>query len=82
MARSGRRIDRALLVVLRTRGHGPLAEAIARALSGFGEPEPGPADPHFTTPAQVERLGTAAGLALESRLGPWIGSFSRLVKPA
>jgi len=37
MARSWRRIDRALLVVLRTRCHGPLAEAIARALSAFGE---------------------------------------------
>jgi len=39
-------------------------------------------DPHFTTPAKIERLGAEAGLALESRSGPWIGSFSRLVKPA
>jgi SAM-dependent methyltransferase len=38
-------------------------------------------DPHFTTPGEVERLGTEAGLALEARSGPWLGSFSRLVKP-
>ncbi|GIK76491.1 MAG: hypothetical protein BroJett022_01810 [Actinomycetes bacterium] len=38
-------------------------------------------DPHFTTPAEVERLGAEAGLVLESRSGPWFGSFSRLVKP-
>ncbi|MCL4287096.1 MAG: phosphatase PAP2 family protein [Thermoleophilia bacterium] len=37
LARSGRRIDRALLVLLRTRGHGPLAVAVARGLSAFGE---------------------------------------------
>lgn len=39
-------------------------------------------DPHFTTPARVERLGAAAGLAVEHRSGPWLGSFTRLVKPA
>jgi ubiquinone/menaquinone biosynthesis C-methylase UbiE len=39
-------------------------------------------DPHFTTPAKVERLGAEAGLRFESRSGPWVGSFSRLVKPA
>lgn len=39
-------------------------------------------DPHFTTPREVERLGTEAGLAPEERSGPWIGSFTRLVKPA
>jgi ubiquinone/menaquinone biosynthesis C-methylase UbiE len=38
-------------------------------------------DPHFTTPGEIERLGTAAGLALEERSGPWIGSFTRLRKP-
>lgn len=38
-------------------------------------------DPHFTTPREVERLGTAAGLSLEERSGPWIGSFTRLRKP-
>ena len=39
-------------------------------------------DPHFTTPKTVERLGTEAGLFLEERSGPWIGSFTRLGKPA
>lgn len=39
-------------------------------------------DPHFTTPAEVARLGEAAGLVLEERSGPWIGSFSLLRKPA
>ncbi|HET6830021.1 MAG TPA: methyltransferase domain-containing protein [Solirubrobacterales bacterium] len=38
-------------------------------------------DPHFTTPAKIERLGAEAGLVFESRSGPWVGSFSRLVKP-
>lgn len=38
-------------------------------------------DPHFTTPAKIERLGTAAGLSFDHRSGPWIGSFSRLSKP-
>jgi ubiquinone/menaquinone biosynthesis C-methylase UbiE len=37
-------------------------------------------DPHFTTPRTVERLGTDAGLLLEERSGPWVGSFSRLAK--
>jgi len=39
-------------------------------------------DPHFTTPAKVERLGAAAGLAFDHRSGPWLGSFTRLIKPA
>jgi len=39
-------------------------------------------DPHFTTPPEVERLGRAAGLTLENRSGPWVGSFSLLRKPA
>ena len=39
-------------------------------------------DPHFTTPATVLRLGTEAGLFCEERSGPWIGSFTRLSKPA
>lgn len=39
-------------------------------------------DPHFTTPGEVGRLGTAAGLVVEERSGPWIGSFSLLRKPA
>jgi ubiquinone/menaquinone biosynthesis C-methylase UbiE len=39
-------------------------------------------DPHFTTPGEIERLGAAAGLMLEERSGPWIGSFTRLRKPA
>jgi len=38
-------------------------------------------DPHFTAPGRVERLGVAAGLVLEDRSGPWIGSFTRLRKP-
>ena len=38
-------------------------------------------DPHFTTPREVERLGTAAGLLVEERSGPWIGSFTLLRKP-
>jgi ubiquinone/menaquinone biosynthesis C-methylase UbiE len=38
-------------------------------------------DPHFTTPRTVEGLGTDAGLMLEERSGPWMGSFSRLAKP-
>lgn len=39
-------------------------------------------DPHFTSPGEVERLGRAAGLGLEERSGPWIGSFTLLRKPA
>ncbi len=39
-------------------------------------------DPHFTTPREVERLGSEAGLLLEERSGPWVGSFARLGKPA
>lgn len=38
-------------------------------------------DPHFTSPGQVEQLGTGAGLVFEQRSGPWIGSFSLLRKP-
>ena len=38
-------------------------------------------DPHFQTPATVERLATDAGLLLEERSGPWFGSFTRLGKP-
>jgi ubiquinone/menaquinone biosynthesis C-methylase UbiE len=38
-------------------------------------------DPHFTSPGAVERLGAAAGLSVEERSGPWIGSFTRLVRP-
>lgn len=38
-------------------------------------------DPHFTAPATVARLGADAGLALERRSGPWLGSFSLLRKP-
>lgn len=38
-------------------------------------------DPHFTTPAEIERLGSAAGLMLEERSGPWIGFFALLRKP-
>jgi ubiquinone/menaquinone biosynthesis C-methylase UbiE len=37
-------------------------------------------DPHFTTPREIERLGTAAGLTIEERSGPWVGSFTRLRK--
>jgi len=37
-------------------------------------------DPHFTTPREIERLGEAAGLQVEERSGPWIGSFTRLRK--
>jgi ubiquinone/menaquinone biosynthesis C-methylase UbiE len=35
-------------------------------------------DPHFTTAASLERLGTAAGLRLEERSGNWFGYFARL----
>jgi len=38
-------------------------------------------DPHFTTPREVERLGRKAGLVIEGRSGPWIGSFTLLRKP-
>lgn len=38
-------------------------------------------DPHFTTPGEIERIGSEAGLVLESRSGPWVGSFSLLRKP-
>jgi len=35
-------------------------------------------DPHFTTRASLERMGTEAGLALEERSGNWFGYFARL----
>ena len=38
-------------------------------------------DPHFTTPREIERLGAGAGLVVEERSGPWLGSFTRLRKP-
>jgi ubiquinone/menaquinone biosynthesis C-methylase UbiE len=37
-------------------------------------------DPHYTTPAEVERLGGGAGLTLEQRFGPWFGYFALLRK--
>jgi ubiquinone/menaquinone biosynthesis C-methylase UbiE len=39
-------------------------------------------DPHFTAPRTVQRLGEAAGLFCKERSGPWVGSFTRLGKPA
>ena len=38
-------------------------------------------DPHFTTPAEIERLGSVAGLRFERRSGPWLGFFALLRKP-
>jgi ubiquinone/menaquinone biosynthesis C-methylase UbiE len=35
-------------------------------------------DPHFTTHSSLERMGAAAGLALEERSGNWFGYFARL----
>jgi ubiquinone/menaquinone biosynthesis C-methylase UbiE len=35
-------------------------------------------DPHFTTRAALERLGTDAGLAMQERSGNWFGYFARL----
>jgi ubiquinone/menaquinone biosynthesis C-methylase UbiE len=35
-------------------------------------------DPHFTTQASLERLGTAAGLDFGERSGNWFGYFGRL----
>jgi ubiquinone/menaquinone biosynthesis C-methylase UbiE len=35
-------------------------------------------DPHFTTRASLERLGSAAGLTLEEHSGNWFGYFARL----
>jgi protein-L-isoaspartate O-methyltransferase len=37
-------------------------------------------DPHYTTPAEVERLGGLVGLTLERRSGPWLGYFALLRK--
>jgi ubiquinone/menaquinone biosynthesis C-methylase UbiE len=39
-------------------------------------------DPHFTTRAALERMGAAAGLALEERSGNWFGYFARLTPAA
>jgi SAM-dependent methyltransferase len=36
-------------------------------------------DPHYTSPAALRRRGDAAGLRFESRSGPAIGYFARLV---
>ena len=35
-------------------------------------------DPHFTTRASLERMGTEAGLSLAERSGNWFGYFARL----
>jgi ubiquinone/menaquinone biosynthesis C-methylase UbiE len=35
-------------------------------------------DPHFTTRANLERMGAAAGLQLAERSGNWFGYFARL----
>ncbi|HET7445451.1 MAG TPA: methyltransferase domain-containing protein [Solirubrobacterales bacterium] len=35
-------------------------------------------DPHFTTQASLERLGSDAGLRLDERSGNWFGYFGRL----
>ena len=35
-------------------------------------------DPHFTTRASLERLGSAAGLSLVEQSGNWFGYFARL----
>jgi ubiquinone/menaquinone biosynthesis C-methylase UbiE len=35
-------------------------------------------DPHFTTRANLERMGTDAGLALSEHSGNWFGYFARL----
>jgi ubiquinone/menaquinone biosynthesis C-methylase UbiE len=37
-------------------------------------------DPHYVTPGSLEREAQAAGLRLDSRLGPAFGYFARLVK--
>jgi ubiquinone/menaquinone biosynthesis C-methylase UbiE len=39
-------------------------------------------DPHFTTRAALERMGAAAGLALQERSGNWFGYFARLAPAA
>jgi ubiquinone/menaquinone biosynthesis C-methylase UbiE len=36
-------------------------------------------DPHYVTPAALERRAAAAGLRMEERLGPAVGYFARLV---
>jgi ubiquinone/menaquinone biosynthesis C-methylase UbiE len=37
-------------------------------------------DPHFVTPGALAAKGEAAGLRLECRSGPWVGSFTRFTK--
>ena len=39
-------------------------------------------DPHWVSPGAIQEHGVAAGLVLESRIGPWFGSFSLLRKPS
>jgi ubiquinone/menaquinone biosynthesis C-methylase UbiE len=39
-------------------------------------------DPHYVTPGSLERRGAAAGLRSEGRIGPKVGYFARLAKPA
>jgi ubiquinone/menaquinone biosynthesis C-methylase UbiE len=36
-------------------------------------------DPHYTSPSALRRRGEAAGLRFESRNGPPIGYFARLI---
>ena len=75
------------VVLITTLGEIPDREAalgqIARVLRPGGRLVVGEllGDPHFTTPREIERLGSGAGLVVEERSGPWIGSFTRLRKP-
>jgi ubiquinone/menaquinone biosynthesis C-methylase UbiE len=39
-------------------------------------------DPHFTTRARLEQMGTEAGLRLEETSGNWFGFFARLAPQA
>jgi ubiquinone/menaquinone biosynthesis C-methylase UbiE len=39
-------------------------------------------DPHYVTPGSLERRSAAAGLRSEGRIGPKVGYFARLAKPA
>jgi ubiquinone/menaquinone biosynthesis C-methylase UbiE len=34
-------------------------------------------DPHFTSPAKLERMAAGAGLRSQERSGPWLGYFAR-----
>jgi protein-L-isoaspartate O-methyltransferase len=54
---------------------------IARVLKADGRLVVGElfGDPHFTSPAALERRGETAGLRLEHRSGPALGYFARLV---